>query len=262
MTSCEAYRLDFHAYLMGELSPPDAKAVRAHVDSCEDCRQELDRLGQVHKLLVDAPIDHRPGPRLEDEVFSLVALEPVGRLASEAPLAAEPPDGLERDALLRAGVLAPRRSRATTVLVPALGAATLVLGILGINWRSEAGRVREDFGPGGDTMQLVDLDGSPEPPEGTTVELVRYGDAAYKVVMDGVVPPAPEGYYYEVWMSGPDGRVSGGTFTVGDEDTVHNFAVAVDPADYPYLEISLEPEDGDPSMNGDVQWEGLVGAVP
>ncbi|HEV2757417.1 MAG TPA: anti-sigma factor [Actinomycetota bacterium] len=261
MTVCDDHRLDFHPYVLGELPPDRAQEVRRHVDGCGACARELVRVGQVHKLLVDAPLDHTPPPGLEDDVFSLVALEPVGSLVSNALPAADPPDDLERAALLRAGVLAPRRSRATTVLVPALGVATVVLGILGINWRSEADRMRDDFGPVGQTMQLVNLSGSPEPPAETTVELVRYGDSSYKVVIDGPVPPAPDGYYYEMWMSGPTGRVSCGTFTVGDDETVHNFSIGVDPADYPYLEITLEPDDGNEEMNGEVQWQGeLVGA--
>ena len=164
MTRCDEVRLEFHSYLMGELAPPVAQEVRRHVDSCHGCRAEMDRVAGVHRLLVDAPIDHVPGLHLEDDVFSLVELDRVGRLASEAPLTVEPPDDLERAALERAGVLAPRRSRATMVLVPALGAATVVLAILGINWRSEADQMRDDLGPVGQTMQLVDLDGSPEPP--------------------------------------------------------------------------------------------------
>lgn len=265
MTRCDDVRLELHSYLMGELAPGVAHEVRRHVDSCAACAGELERVAAVHKLLVDSPLEHAPGPRLEEEVFALVELDRVGRLASEVPLAAEPPDGLERASLERAGLIAPRRSRATTVLVPALGVATVVLGILGINWRSQADQIRDDLGPVGQTLQLVNLDGSPEPPQETTVELVRYGDAAYKVVMDGPVPRAPDGYYYEVWMVGPEGRVSCGTFMAGYEDTVHNFPVGIDPADYPYLEITLEPRDGNEEMNGEVRWQGrldLVGSAP
>lgn len=256
MTRCEDVRLELHSYLMGELSPPEAQEVRRHVDSCAECRRELDVVGAAHRLLVDAPLEHSPAPHLEQEVFSLVELDRVGRLASEVPLAAEPPDGLERAALERAGVVGPRRSRAATMLVPALGAATVVLGVLGINWRSEADRIREEAGPAGQTMQLVELRGDSVPPE--DVELVSYGDAAYRVEMNGAIRPAPEGYYYELWMVGASGRVSCGTFVAGDEDTVHHFPVGVDPADYPYLQVTLEPEDGDESMNGTVLWEGRL----
>jgi hypothetical protein len=262
MSRCDEHRLEFHSYLLGELVPPRAQEVREHVDACDSCARDLSLVREVHKLLVDAPLDHAPPARLQDEVFSLVALEPVGSLVSEVPPSVDPPDRLERDALRHAGVLAPRRSRATTVLVPALGVATMVLGILGINWRSEAERMRDDFGPLGRTMQLVNLSGSPEPPAETTVELVRYDDSAYKVVIAGPVPPAPDGYYYELWMSGPTGRVSCGTFAAGDHDSVHNFPIGVDPSDYSNLEISLEPDDGNEEMNGTVQWQGeLAGAT-
>lgn len=256
MTRCDDVRLEFHSYLMGELAPPDAHEVRRHVDACAECRRELEVVGGAHKLLVDAPLEHSPGPRLEEEVFSLVELDRVGRIASEVALLGEPPDGLERAALERAGVVGSRKSRAATVLVPALGVATVVLGVLGINWRSQADRMREEAGPIGQTMQLVELRGDSVPPE--DVELVSYGDSGYRVEMDGAIRSAPEGYYYELWMVGASGRVSCGTFVAGDADTVHHFPVGVDPADYPYLQITLEPEDGDESMNGTVLWEGRL----
>ncbi|HEX2057273.1 MAG TPA: anti-sigma factor [Actinomycetota bacterium] len=258
MTRCDEVRLDFHSYLMGELAPPAAQEVRRHVDECDSCRAELARVSSVHKLLVEAPLEHSPGPALEDEVFALVELDRVGHLASEVPLGAEPPDDLERAALERAGVISPRRSRATTVLVPALGVATVVLGVLGINWRSEADRIRDDAGPLGQTMQQVRLEGASAPSDATTVELVRYGGTGgtgYRVEMDSPFPPAPEGYYYELWMVGASGRVSCGAFKGG---SFHDFPVGVDPSEYPYLQITLEPEDGDESMNGTVQWEGRL----
>ena len=258
MTRCDDVRLEFHSYLMGELPPTSAQDVRRHVDECEPCRGELGRVASVHKLLVQAPLEHSAGPHLEDDVFALVELDRVGRLASQVPLAAEPPDGLERAALERAGVITPRRSRTATILVPALGAATVLLGVLGINWRSQADRIEDDLGPVGQTMQLVRLDGASTPSRDTTVALVRYGEAGYRVEMGGTIPAAPDGYYYELWMVGAPGRVSCGTFSAGDEETVHHFPVGVDPSEYPYLQITLEPEDGDESMNGTLQWEGRL----
>lgn len=258
MTRCEDVRLEFHSYLNGELTPPDAKEVRSHVDSCPACRHELEDAASVHRLLAGAPLEHAPAARLEDDVFALVGLDRVGRLASELPLAADPPDGLERAALERAGIVSPRRSRATTILVPALGAATVVLAILGINWRSEADRMRDDLGPLGQTMQLVRLENASAPPEQKTVELVRYSGAGYRVETETSFPSAPDGYYYELWMVGASGRVSCGAFTGG---SFTHFPVGVDPAEYPYLQITLEPEDGDESMNGTVMWEGRLDAT-
>lgn len=255
MKRCEDARLDFHSYLLGELPPPQAHEVRHHVDSCEPCAAELRRVGGVHKLLVEAPLDHEPPPGLEHDVFALVELDRVGRLATEVPLGAEPPDDLERAALERAGIVTRRRSRATTILVPALGAATVVLGVLGMNWRSEADRMRDDLGPLGQTMQFVRLEDASAPPEDKTVELVRYDDTGYRVETETTFPAAPDGYYYELWMVGASGRVSCGAFTGG---SFHHFPVGVDPEEYPYLQITLEPEDGDESMNGDVLWEGRI----
>jgi hypothetical protein len=104
-------------------------------------------------------------------------------------------------------------------------------------------------------MQFVTLEGASAPPDAATVELVRYGDDGYRVELEGGVRPAPSGFYYELWMVGASGRVSCGAFTGG---SFHHFPVGVDPAEYPYLQITLEPEDGDESMNGTVQWEGRL----
>ena len=254
MTDCDAVRLELHSYLMGELPPAEAQGVRRHVDWCDRCRDELSAVRNAHKLVLDAPLEHEPRPGLEEDVFALVELDRVGRLAAEVPLGAEPPDDLERAALERAGVVTRRRSRATTILVPALGAATVVLGVLGFNWRSQADDMRDDLGPV-QAMQLVQLQGASAAPDETTVELVRYGDAGYRFEMDRGIGAAPDGYYYELWMVGASGRVSCGTFTGG---SFFQFPVGVDPAEYPYLQITLEPEDGDESMNGTVLWEGRL----
>lgn len=64
----------------------------------------------------------------------------------------------------------------------------------------------------------------------------------------------PTGEYYEVWFVGPNDtpespdRISAGTFHP-DEDgrSLVRFAAAVDPTQYPIVEITAEPGDGDPS---------------
>ena len=142
-----------------------------------------------------------------------------------------------------------------TVLVPVLGTTTVILAILGVNWRSQADQMRKDFGPVGQTLQLVRMEVASVPPEDTTVELVQYDGTGYRVEMDSPIAPPPEGHYYELWMIGASGRVSCGTFPGG---SFHHFPVGVDPEEYPYLQITLEPEDGDESMNGVVQWEGRL----
>jgi hypothetical protein len=66
--------------------------------------------------------------------------------------------------------------------------------------------------------------------------------------IDGI-DPAPEGHYYEIWMTAEDGRhISAGTFR--DQGTVTVWA-AVKRSEFPRIWITLEAMDGDlgPSPN-------------
>ena len=59
--------------------------------------------------------------------------------------------------------------------------------------------------------------------------------------------------FYEVWML-RDGKhmVSLGTFKVGPNGrSTVTLPVSVDPADYPIMDVSLEPDDGNPSHSSD-----------
>jgi len=63
------------------------------------------------------------------------------------------------------------------------------------------------------------------------------------------LPPSAKGTYYEVWMA-RDARhmVSLGTFDVGADRRAHvTLPVAVSPAAYPIMDVSLEPDDGSPA---------------
>ena len=69
----------------------------------------------------------------------------------------------------------------------------------------------------------------------------------------------PTGEYYEVWFVAPDdrpgspNRISAGTFHPDPEGrTDVTLAAAVDPAQYPIVEVTSEPGDGDPTASDDV----------
>ncbi|HEY3428460.1 MAG TPA: anti-sigma factor [Acidimicrobiia bacterium] len=69
-----------------------------------------------------------------------------------------------------------------------------------------------------------------------------------RIEVEGI-EPSPPGYYYEIWLTSPDGlHVSAGTFR---GDGVINASVGVRRADFPRMWITLESVDGDsgPSSN-------------
>jgi hypothetical protein len=60
----------------------------------------------------------------------------------------------------------------------------------------------------------------------------------------GALPPAPEGFFYELWFSDADVHISGGTFR-STEDV--ELWVAFARRDFPRVWITLEPVDDDES---------------
>jgi anti-sigma-K factor RskA len=63
------------------------------------------------------------------------------------------------------------------------------------------------------------------------------------------MPPSGPDDYYEAWLADARGRmVSMGTFRVGRDGAVDvHMAVAVDVSRYRFVDVSLEPNDGDPA---------------
>ena len=70
------------------------------------------------------------------------------------------------------------------------------------------------------------------------------------------VPGAPEGFYYEAWVSDGAIRVSAGTFHLRQGDNeIELWAGVVDPS-FDTLTVTLEPADGDTDSSGDVKLRG------
>lgn len=105
----------------------------------------------------------------------------------------------------------------------------------------------------------------------TTVDLVAAqagsgrGQAVIQPVKEGRqvrlevynLPPNPPGTYYECWFVGPGDtedrpdRVSAGTFTVrADGSATVVMTSSADPARFPKMGVTLEPDDGNPGRTG------------
>lgn len=69
------------------------------------------------------------------------------------------------------------------------------------------------------------------------------------------LPQAPAGSYYELWLVGKDdtpgtpNRVSAGTFRAGSSETL-SMRSAADLEHYPRMEVTLEPDNGNPAREG------------
>jgi hypothetical protein len=258
MRRCEEIRIELPSLLTGELGTQTAISVNIHLRDCAACARDLEELRGVVQVLRHAPLQFDADPDLEERVFELTSFEEIGSLVSAAPLEKEPPIDLEARALVRAGVLEsivdPRRSRwskVAMVLAPSLAATAIVFGFLATEWRSRFTELENIFGEMGRplaTQQLTSFDAS----NSASAELFDSTQETYQLVLRTYdLPPTPEGHRYELWLTGEKGTVSAGSFSLqGTEDRVFVFTVSVSPWEYPDLEITLEPDDGNPDHTG------------
>jgi anti-sigma-K factor RskA len=106
------------------------------------------------------------------------------------------------------------------------------------------------------------LDRDPEPQTRLVLSPVDGGDRAARarvgVGSDRVsvrvsgLPPTADGQFYELWLLGADQQLVGlGSFRVGkDGMATLKVPLPVDPGQFSYFDISLEPGDGDPGHSG------------
>jgi anti-sigma-K factor RskA len=200
-------------YLLGELSVEEERELERHLEGCSGCRGELARARQTHDLLRELATGGPP-PELKDRV------------------------------LARAGGVIPARSRGGwRHWVPA--AALLVIAVLGAGLLWTITQDSSEGIPLAATALASEGGGevSGEVEEGNLrIELVVWN-----------LPELREDEYYELWYAREDGgRISCGTFRAqqGGQTTV-NLTAPANAVSYPEIEVTREPDDGDPSSSGE-----------
>jgi anti-sigma-K factor RskA len=200
-------------YLLGELTEEEERELERHLEECSGCRDELARARQTHDLLRELAAGGPP-PELKDHVLA--------RARGDVPV----------------------RSRAGwRMWVPA--AALLVVAVLGASLLWTITRDSSDGIPLTATVPASEGGGeiSGEMEEGNLkIELVVWD-----------LPELRKGEYYELWYAKQDGgRISCGTFRAkqGDQTTV-NLTAPANAVSYPEIEVTREPDDGDPGSSGE-----------
>jgi anti-sigma-K factor RskA len=211
----------------------------------------LGELDEVERAEFDRHLAGDPGLRGEVEglrgvVSSLATLPEQAWTPAEPPPLSAPGEAARR---ARAPRARPRAWRWTPArLAATAGLAALLLGA-GI-WIGTV--VDDDPGGvgslGGSSIALTPLrDGDAARGELTVAE--DDGDRA-SLSVSGLTPNRND--FYEVWLLGDRGLVSLGSFRVGaDGSATAELALPVDPARYGSFDVSLEPDDGDPSHSSD-----------
>lgn len=228
--------IDVTDYLLGELEPEDqARAERLEREDPE-FRREVERLRPVVSNLEGLPSEVWE----IDEVRTPVVLPGV-----EAAESARAPERRRR--------LLPRLTLGSRLRLPlpAAAAAAGVLLALGVAiGMLVGGPGDEDAAPG----QVIALEPLPGAPEGAGGEArVIYGDDGRAELEVSGLEPTGDGDFYELWLlNGPDDLVSLGSFRVGASGEARlDVPVPADGGQFGFLDISREPDDGDPSHSGD-----------
>ena len=206
-------------YVLGELTAEEERELERHLEECSSCWDELRVVWGIHNALREAA-------------------------------AGEPPPELRARTLARAKGESSARSRLRwTVWVP-MAAALLVAAVLGF----------------GLLQSIVDDHSAGVPLTATALAPNAGGEVRGEVVGENVqvelevwgMPELRENEYYEMWYYAEDGsRISCGTFRVGPEGrTTVNLSAPATAKRYPEIEVTREPDDGDPGASGDEVLKG------
>lgn len=231
---------DVAGYVLGVLDPAESEDFAHHLRRCEDCARELSELASL-RVLLDRGM---PAPVLPSGLAERT-FAAVESAAAEGDRSPARPRGRPR-----------LRAAAVAAMAGAAGVAALVAGLL-LTGRTPA-PARE--------IPLVTASGLPAD---ALVRLHREDTGVVVELAVADLPVAPEGSFYECWYvaldDSPDrpARLTAGTFTVAAEGTttVH-MITAASHRRYPRIEVTLEPDDGDPRSTGPVVLRSKPAAAP
>lgn len=223
MAHCEPQTLSLIA--LGETpSPEDAM----HLVTCDSCRQDWESLRSTVEVARDLDDDELLAP--PDHVWAAIAEE------------------ISADS----GTIVPMRSRRRVAPWIALAAAVGVVlgGVVGASLMRSAPP---------DVVASVALEPLADySTTGTATLEVVDGTEMLAVDVSGL--PATDGYF-EVWLLAPDASSMIALGTLGSgESTVLPLPAGVSLADYPVVDISAEPYDGNPAHSTDSVVRGTLPA--
>ena len=223
------------ALAMDDLDDVPAQA-RAHVAGCPHCSRAVDELRRTAMLVrASASLQPGPAPHVWEGVLREVR-EPSDAVAAEPAAPAVP---------------RPRGRRSWSV--PAVAAAVVVALALGAGVGVLWGRRTDDVPPpeANDTFlaraELSTVDGVAA--RGQAAVVRRHGKVELRVWGDDLGDDAG---VHEVWLLNEDGKrmVALGLLGEGDAGTFAMPARLLDQG-YVVVDVSLEPDDGDPTHSGD-----------
>lgn len=201
-------------YILGELTPDEERELERHLEECPSCWRDLSVVWRIHNALREAATNG-------------------------------PPPELKTRTLARAkGEISARYGFRWKVWAP-IAAAVLVAAVLGF------GLLRSLVGDPSEGLPLTATALAPEAGGEAQVEVA--GENLRVELEVWGMPELREGEYYEMWYYAENGdRISCGTFTVGpDGRTTVNLSAPASARSYPEIDITREPDDGNPEASGE-----------
>ena len=224
-------------YVLRQLSAKEERELERHLEDCAKCRQELDHIRQTHNLLRQLAANKPPA-------------ELPGRVLAQV-----------RDEI-------PTRSGSGWRLWVSAAAALLIVALLGVGLF----RTISDNSSSGVALAAT----SQAPEAGGEVQVEEVGENLRVELVVWSMPKLKADEYYEMWYYADDddrndaddddrndaedgGRISCGTFRVGPEGhTTVNLTAPASSRHYREIEITREPDNGDPSSSGEEVLEGKL----
>jgi hypothetical protein len=216
-----AYREEIGAYLLGALTDLELQAFEHHMESCAQCRDEVERLRPAAEALPRSVEQVEPPRSLRTSLMDVVAKE-----ARERPAARAPRRSL-RERLLPRGLFR-----------PALVGAALAVGLLAGFGVAQLG------GEEGDEVRTfaATVDQARLPSASGNVKLEGDGENGAILRLQGM--PAPGGdRVYQAWVQRDGTVVPQPTFEVG-QDGSGAVALPDDLSDAKAVLVTREPRGG------------------
>jgi anti-sigma-K factor RskA len=200
-------------YVLGELTAEEERELERHLEECPSCRGELSVVMRIHNVL-------------------------------RAAAASEPPPELKARTLAQAKEESSARSGYGWKLWVPMAAALLVAAVLGF------GVLQAVLVGPSDGIALASTAQAPGAGGEVRGEVVGENLQVELTVWD--LPKLREGEYYEMWYyTEGGGRISCGTFRAGPGGrTTVNLSAPASARSYPEIEITREPDDGNPNPSG------------
>jgi anti-sigma-K factor RskA len=234
---------------LAALREPLPAADAAHLESCAQCREELaslrrsvDALAVPELAAPSAAVS--PPPGVWAGIAAATGVTTAPRPEVVATVAAPPPAAVPPTPAPPPAPVVPLRTRRSRLLLAA--AASLVVGV-GIGAGAVALGTGDDDGPTVAAAGLEPLDDSGATGEARVVER---GDGTRVLEVD-LSATDPQDGFYEVWLldEAVEDLVSLGVVRGGGEVAL-TLPTGVDLGEYPIVDVSVEPLDGDPGHSG------------